>query len=479
MKKTVVYLFFCSFILSAGAQNEELQKQFNAFRKEVQQSYQNFVDEKNREYIEFLQEAWKKFKMEKPIERPVRPEPPQPIAYEKPTLPKVPLQIDVDDVVILPVPVQQPVPENAPEPATPPQQPAEWVVVDYYGSKIYVDNKLEGMLHLNGISEKEVAKGWETLCKTNYQRVLSDCKNIREYYVMNDWGYALFMSKVAEALCGGENNEKVLMHVFLLSQSEYKVRMVRNNNRLALIAAIDCMLYGVPFLTLNGEKYFNILSKQMDGEIYTYEKNFGGAKRNVSMRLTSSPVVRDLPEDRIHQAKGYPITVHSKVNRGLINFYRDYPQCDFHVYACAAMSDEFRETVLPALAEAVAGKTETEAADMLLNFVQTAFEYQKDDEQFGYEKPFFIDETFYYPYSDCEDRAVLYQTLVKNLLKLDVVLLDYPNHLATAVRFHNPVDGDFVMVGTKKYIVCDPTYINASIGCAMPQFKSTKAVVVK
>lgn len=479
MKKTVVYLFFCSFILSAGAQNEELQKQFDAFRKEAQQSYQNFVDEKNREYIEFLQEAWRKFKMEKPIERPVRPEPPQPIAYEKPTLPKVPAQIDVDDVVILPVPVQQPVPEKKPEPATPPQQPTEWVVVDYYGSKIYVDNKLEGVLHLSGISEKEVAKGWETLCKTNYQGVISDCKNIREYYLMNDWGYALFMSKVAEALCGGENNEKVLMHVFLLSQSGYKVRMVRNNNQLALIAAIDCMLYGVSFLTLNGEKYFNILSKQMDGEIYTYEKNFGGARRNVSMRLANSPVVRDLPEDRIHQAKGYPITVHSKVNRGLINFYKDYPQCDFSVYACAAMSDEFQETVLPALAEAVAGKTETEAADMLLNFVQTAFEYQTDDEQFGYEKPFFIDETFYYPYSDCEDRAVLYQTLVKNLLKLEVVLLNYPNHLATAVHFHAPVKGDFVMVGTKKYIVCDPTYINASIGCAMPQFKGTKAIVVK
>ena len=479
MKKTVVYLFFCSFILSASAQNEELQKQFDAFRKEAQQNYQNFVDEKNREYIEFLQEAWKRFKMEKPIERPVRPEPPKPIAYEKPTLPKVPAQIDVDDVVILPVPVQQPVPEKTPEPANPPQQPAEWVVVDYYGSKIYVDNQLEGVLHLSGISEKDVAKGWETLCKTHYQGVISDCKNIREYYLMNDWGYALFMSKVAEALCGGENNEKVLMHVFLLSQSGYKVRMVRNNNQLALIAAIDCMLYGVPFLTLNGEKYFNILSRQMDGEIYTYEKNFGGARRNVSMRLANSPVVRDLPEDRIHQAKGYPITVRSKVNRGLINFYKDYPQCDFPVYACAAMSDEFRETVLPALAEAVAGKTETEAADMLLNFVQTAFEYQTDDEQFGYEKPFFIDETFYYPYSDCEDRSVLYQTLVKNLLKLDVVLLDYPNHLATAVHFHAPVEGDFVMVGAKKYIVCDPTYINASIGCAMPQFKGTKAIVVK
>lgn len=479
MKKGIVYLFTCFFILSASAQNGEYQKQFDAFRKEAQQGYQNFVDEKNREYIEFLQEAWKKFKMEEPIERPVRPEPPQPVAYEKPTLPKIPAQIDVDSVLILPVPTPQPVSEKNPESLPTPQQPAEWVMVDYYGSKIYVDNKLEGKLHLNSLSEKEVAKGWETLCKTNYQGVISDCKNIKEYYLMNDWGYALFVGKVAAALCGGETDEKVLMQVFLLSQSGYKVKMIRNNNQLGLIAAIDCILYSVPFLVLNGEKYFNILSKQMNGEIYTYEKDFRGANKNVSMRLTNSPVVRYLPEDRIHQAKRYPITVHSKVNRGLIDFYRDYPQCDFPVYACAAMSDEFQETVLPALEEAIAGRTETEAADMLLNFVQTAFEYKTDDDQFGYEKPFFIDETFYYPYSDCEDRAILYQTLVKNLLKLDVVLLNYPNHLATAVYFHTLVDGDYVMVGAKKYIVCDPTYINASIGCAMPQFKGTKAIVIK
>ena len=485
MKKATVHLFFCFFILTASAQNEEYQKRFDAFSKEAKQGYQSFVDEKNREYIEFLQEAWKKFRMEEPMERPVRPEPPQPIVYEKPPLPRIPAQIVVDDVVILPASTRQPEsvrqlePVKQPKPVNPPRQPAECIMVDYYGLKINVENKLEGMLHLNSLSEKEVANGWETLCKTNYQEMISECKNIQEYYLMNDWGYAVFMGKVASVLCGGENNEKVLMHVFLLSQSGYKVKMVRSNNRLGLIAATDCMLYNVSFLEQDGEKYYSVLSEQMSGEIYTYEKNFGGARKSVSLRLTKSPVMQSLPEDRTHQAKGYPVTVHSKVNGGLIDFYREYPRCDFSVYACAAMSNEFQKTVLPVLEEAVAGKTEMEAADMLLNFVQTAFEYKTDNEQFGYEKPFFIDETFYYPYSDCEDRAILYQTLVKNLLKLDVVLLSYPNHLATAVHFHTPVEGDFVLVGTEKYVVCDPTYINASIGCTMPQFRGTKVVVVR
>ncbi len=68
---------------------------------------------------------------------------------------------------------------------------------------------------------------------------------------------------------------------------------------------------------------------------------------------------------------------------------------------------------------------------------------------------------------------------MRELLGLDVVLLEYPNHLATAVRFSTPPGGDCVQVGNSIYTVCDPTYIGAGIGMAMPSFKNTAAKVVK
>ena len=51
-----------------------------------------------------------------------------------------------------------------------------------------------------------------------------------------------------------------------------------------------------------------------------------------------------------------------------------------------------------------------------------------------------------------------------------------------STQFQYGVDyfvGDFVTVEGKKYIVCDPTYIGASIGKAMPQFKRVAAKVLK
>ena len=68
--------------------------------------------------------------------------------------------------------------------------------------------------------------------------------------------------------------------------------------------------------------------------------------------------------------------------------------------------------------------------------------------------------------------------LVKNLLGLEVVGLDYPGHIATAVRFNEQVSGDAIRFNNKRYVVTDPTYINASAGMAMPEYKNKRPGVI-
>jgi hypothetical protein len=62
---------------------------------------------------------------------------------------------------------------------------------------------------------------------------------------------------------------------------------------------------------------------------------------------------------------------------------------------------------------------------------------------------------------------------------LDVVLLHYPEHLATAVHFNEDVDGDYLMVEGEKYLICDPTFIGARIGMCMPDYKQVSPIVQK
>lgn len=96
----------------------------------------------------------------------------------------------------------------------------------------------------------------------------------------------------------------------------------------------------------------------------------------------------------------------------------------------------------------------------------------------GGDRAFFAQETLYYPYSDCEDRAILFSRLVRDLVGLDVVLLYYPGHLATAVAFNENVTGDYLVYNNRKYIVCDPTFINAGVGRTMPDMNNQQAQII-
>ncbi|MDE5869153.1 MAG: hypothetical protein K2H18_02880, partial [Muribaculaceae bacterium] len=174
------------------------------------------------------------------------------------------------------------------------------------------------------------------------------------------------------------------------------------------------------------------------------------------------------------------IDLNVSVNKNLIDFYNDYPlNSHWNLYAKASLSDYLKKQVYPKLQEEIAGKDDVEAAGILLHFVQTAFDYKTDEEQFGIERSFFPDETFAYPFCDCEDRAILFATLVKELIGLDAVLIHYPGHLASAVKFNGDVAGDYFNINGDKYIVCDPTYINAGVGMAMRQYKDSSAEIIR
>ena len=116
---------------------------------------------------------------------------------------------------------------------------------------------------------------------------------------------------------------------------------------------------------------------------------------------------------------------------------------------------------------------------MLLNFVQTSLTYEYDDKVWGGDRAFFPEETLHYPYADCEDRAILFTRLVRDLLQLRAALVYYPGHLAAAVRVTDPaIRGDYLSIGGERYLVCDPTFINAPIGRTMPGMDNSTAQAI-
>ncbi|WP_419521222.1 hypothetical protein [Leyella stercorea] len=356
---------------------------------------------------------------------------------------------------------------------------ADKQMVNFCGQKVYVDKSLKGVCSIGNMRENAIADAYEAMCKADYKALVDDCRKVKKELNLNDWGIFLFVREASKTLCTDEN-AAVVMQQFLLNELGYKSKMARraDRNQMLLFVAADCQVYGHPYFTKDGLNYYNLTSNE-SCQFYMCQEDSPKAKSKLNMQVNHAPALNAGMVNSVHKNRSGSVAVSVDVPKSLMEFYGSMPQCDYSVYVNAEVNPSVANKVLSTLAPLVNGKGEAEAANLLINFVQTGFQYATDQEQFGYEKPFFVEELFYYPYCDCEDRSVLYSYLVRNLLKLDVVLLDYPNHIATAVCFNENVSGDFVTVGGKKYVVCDPTYIGASIGKAMPQFKNVAAKVLK
>ena len=405
----------------------------------------------------------------KPQTTPVKPQPVAPKA--EPTTPAKPQATPV-----------KPQPKPKAKPAMQSSLQKEFypsVAINYCNTKLYIDASMKGVINITSSQECAVADGYEALCRSNYKPIIANCQQAQKDFRLNDWGVFLFVKTAAEALCNDENS-CIVMQQFLLNELGYRAKMARrgDRNQLLLFVATDCMVYGHPYFTKEGLNYYNINGTEAC-TFYMCNQDSKKAKIPVAMRLNNVPALNSGVVSRQRTNKAGNVSVSVNVSKSLMDFYASMPQCDYGVYAKAPVAGSLAQEVLGTLRPLVQGKSEVDAANLLLNFVQTGFKYATDEEQFGFEKPFFVEELFYYPACDCEDRSVLFGWLVRELLGLDVVYLDYPNHIATAVQFKGDVKGDFLTVDGKRYTVCDPTYIGASIGMTMPNLRSAGVSILR
>jgi hypothetical protein len=228
-------------------------------------------------------------------------------------------------------------------------------------------------------------------------------------------------------------------------------------------------------LSIQGENYYILDFK--GGKLLSYEQEFPGAVNSLDLNI-SKPLNLAGNIIDINLSGNLFSDWEIEVNRNVIDFYSDYPLVDLSVYFNAPMNPNTLNSLASKLNPLLEGKSEREKVDFLLHFVQNAFQYKTDRDQFGCEKFFFPDELLFYPYSDCEDRSVLFSYLVKWFLDFDVIGINYSLHVATAVALPGKIAGDYLEYNGKSYTICDPTFINASIGMSMPQFKGARPTLI-
>lgn len=496
---TIVVLLFSTTLAFAQTFEEYKQqtmREFQQYKSKQEKAFQEYRDRINAEYAAMMQQMWESYDAHAAVKRPTRPEPPKPVVKEPKAQsepqPKVEPQPKPEPIPqqkpevepqprpepqpkTEPKPQPQPEPESEPKPEPKPVQTPSMpsFKFNYYGMMCSVGMDDSFHYSLNDTSNQTIAGVWQLLSNQKSYDLVEELLKIKSLLSLCDWGYIMLTEKMTTAYYGSRNNEARLMQIFLLIQSGYKARIAICNNNITLMLPIEdpqTDVYGYPYLLKDGVKYYIMDKISGQTSVSFFDKEFPNEKL-CSLAIDQRPVFMPNPSaSRTLQSKRYSqIAFNLSTNVNLVNFYNDYPQIsDWSVYVNAPFGEDTHSLLYNKLKAAIADKSKTEAANMLLDFVQTAFAYRTDQEQFGYERPLFSEELLYYPYCDCEDRSIFYARLVKDLLGLEVVLINYPGHLATAVCFGQDIPGTYIVWKDRRYYICDPTYINSSIGDQMP-----------
>lgn len=206
----------------------------------------------------------------------------------------------------------------------------------------------------------------------------------------------MLIRQISDSYCATAN-ESIVMQQFLLNEMGYKARMARKatGDKVMLFVATDCNIYARPYITLEGRNYYNMSEDNTQCRFYMCPKDSPKAKKAVGMRLDATPNFSGTVTTFTRYAQGSAAKVTVDVSKTLVDFYKSYPQCDYSVYFNATVNGSVENELISSLAPLLQGKSEADAANILINFVQTAFQYQTDEQQFGYEshslwKNFFI-----------------------------------------------------------------------------------------
>lgn len=483
--------YFIAGILIMGSTlcfSQTPREQYEAFRNSALQTFNDFRDQANQRYVAFIKQAWRNYQALPEIPKPQDEPPLPPIIYEKQEDEKEKLQ---EEIISLPHQEILPVIEEAPQPKPiapikRKETPAEdYFCYTFFGTNCKVRLGETNHFTLKTCNENELATAWQRLASEEYNNLIRDCLEWRSRLQLCDWAYLLMLQELSQSCLGKGTNESVLLTAYLFCQSGYEMRLAEAKGKLYLLFGSKHIIYDLPYWSIEGKDFYPLDCQETSLNIC--QASFPN-EQPLSLQIAQEQLfaIQATPA-RTLQARDYPtIKVSLKSNQNLMDFMETYPSSMIEdnfctrwaLYANTPLSKNIQEQLYPTLKKAIQGKTQEEAANMLINFVQTAFVYEYDEKVWGGDRAFFADETCYYPYCDCEDRSILYTRLIRDLLGLKTALVYYPGHLATAVHFTEKIQGDYLLLNGESFLICDPTYIGAPIGMTMPDMDNKKAKVI-
>ncbi len=454
---------------------------FEDFKRSQVDAFTKYTDERDSEFKGYLDKQWKAFKVFKGEPLYEKPKPKRVVTTQPQHIKSVGPKVTVA-VSKTPKKIEEKIEKKVENEKLVVRnnfiviQPKKDIEFDFYGSTIgfNIDKKMKSA-KFYPTNQKGIGNFFDTVASSEYKFLVVDIKKTAKDLNLNDWGVYLLVNKLSNTLFSKRDNVN-LFSWFLFNKLGYAVKVGLANKHIVLMHYSKKTIYSTPNYRFNNKKYYVVANyaKGSVGSLYSYKQNYPNATKPLDLSLKTLPNFAKNKRTKLlsFEQFGKTYNIEFDYNQNLIDFMATYPQADYDTYFNSPLDEATYDQLARSLKKYVDGKQASSGINFVLTFVQKAFKYEVDDLQFGREKVMFAQETLYFNKSDCEDRAILFAYLVKKIFKIAVVGVKYSDHMATALYI--PIKGDTVRAKGRKFVVADPTYINANIGQSMPKYRRVK-----
>lgn len=435
----------CLLVMAPTVNSQDLD--FEQFKKQEQQAFSDFKIAEDRAFVEFLEDEWQAFQVFQGNVRDLKPKP-----------------------SIVPF-VRNSIYQVQPEVATVNYQKWPTEIPEFDGFYGYAIDELQApevsLPGLNKLTNKRLADTWSAFSGADHSSLVLELNKIISKLELGDWGKIKLVQAVSESLVTTAN-QRIAYSWFLLNRLGLDVRVGYSEQTLFLLVPSSTKVYARRYIEIDNHQFY--MYPEVDtGDLYSYDYKHNPqlvrADFTLMRTLAASPVRGNIEASSPALFNGQAVSFDYDLR--LKSFLQDHPQIDLQWYFQAPskppLSGSMQNTVKPL----IAGLSERESINELLLLTQFLFQYQTDDQQFGYEKYLLPEESLHYGINDCEDRSVFLANLITGLLGLDVVVLDYPGHVAIAIATKALPRDDTHSFKGQTYVVADPTYIGATLGMEM------------
>jgi len=314
---------------------------------------------------------------------------------------------------------------------------------------------------------------WQKVNKSNYSSLLADLLKYKTSLHLNDWFYYQLITQVVNQIESKQNNDyQTLLKWFLLIRSGYEV-IISYDKVINLYVYCIEPIRGMNLVCISGKCYvclnYFLNRKSLDSNNYPFFKNEDNGSKSFSFKVQELPVIanpeivekqitfRNIQVSYFVNDSIYPIKY--KLNYTYIQLLNTLPCSSLENKFNIPISKELEQSLIAQFKKILSNSSINEQVRLIHSFVQFIGAYKEDSLAYGEEKWMSPEEALFNQYLDCDDYNSLFWGMVKKLVNIPMIIIDYGNHINIGVHLKTQIGNTIKYNGTE-YTVCDPTRVN-------------------